>query len=391
MANKRDYYEVLGLSRSATQDEIKKAFRKLAKQHHPDMNKGDKDAEKKFKEINEAYSVLSDEHKKAQYDQFGHAAVDGSAGAGGFDASGFGDIFSSFFGGNGFGGFDFGGTQQGFGAGFNAARRKQPSFNLNIQTSITVTIMDIYNEAKRTINVPYYKECDECHGKGAANEKDALKTCTTCKGSGMVTSINNTPFGRMQTQNVCPTCHGTGEIIVKKCPKCDGKTYLSDIKTVSFNVPSLVENGQTLIMKNEGNEFDNYKGNLEITFNIIPSKYLYRQDGLLHEILLIDPLLAIVGGEVDLLTPQGNKTINISPGTKDGEKIHLPNLGLLKNNKKIFKKTNTRDDLIVDIVYSKPTKYNNEDIDVLKKIYARNMNNDEISRYSYDLNKEFNK
>lgn len=251
--------------------------------------------------------------------------------------------------------------------------------------------MDIYNETKRTINVPYYKECDACNGKGAANEKDALKTCPTCNGNGMVTNSTNTPFGMMQTQSVCPACNGIGEIIVKKCPKCDGKTYISDIKTVSFNVPSNIENNQTLIMRHEGNVFDKRVGDLEITFNIINSKYFYRQNGLLHEILLIDPLLAIVGGEVDLLTPQGSRKITISPSTKDGTKINLPNLGLIKQNKKLFKKADTRDDLVVEIIYAKPTKYSNEDMDTLKKIYARNMNNDDLSRYNYDLNKEMNR
>lgn len=392
MANKRDYYEVLGLSRSASQDEIKKAFRGLAKEYHPDINKSDKDAEKKFKEINEAYSVLSDPQKKAQYDQFGHAAVDGSAGAG-FDTSGFADIFSSFFGGgsSGFGGFDFGGA--GFGnSGFAQAQRQQGApMNLDISTSITVTIMDIYNEVSRTINVPCKDECDECHGTGAANESGSIQECNVCHGKGFTINVTDTPFGRMQTQNVCPNCHGSGKIILKKCPKCKGEKFIHNIRTVTFNVPTDIENGQTLIMRGEGNSWKGKKGNLAITFNIVHSKYIYRENGMLHQVLMIDPLLAVIGGKVDLLTPKGAKTISISPATKDGDQISLPDLGLLKRKHKLFKKTEDRDDLIVDIIYAKPSKYNNEDTETLKKIYARNLNNDEVSKYNFELNKELNR
>ena len=390
MSNKRDYYEVLSVSRNASADEIKKAFRKLAMKYHPDVNKSE-DAEKQFKEINEAYSVLSDENKRAQYDQFGHSAVDGSMpnGAGqGFDMN---DIFSQFFGGGG-NGFYSQDDGEGFSGFFNQGNRRrkptEPSIDLNLHTSIVVSMMDIYNEASKTLNIPCVNTCDACHGSGAANDANAIQTCTSCKGSGYVTRVINTPLGRMQNQSVCSSCQGVGKIIVKKCSKCNGKRVIEGIRSVTFNVPSDIQNNQTLIMRGEGSTFKTKKGDLAITFRIIPSKYFYRKDNILHEKLIIDPLLAIVGGEIDVLTPKGNKKISIPAGTKDNTEIVMPELGLIKQNK-VFNK-NERANLILDVVYAKPTNYNKEDHDELKRVYARNVNNDDVSKYNVELNKEVN-
>ncbi|MBO6072720.1 DnaJ domain-containing protein [bacterium] len=388
MANKRDYYDVLGVSRNATADEIKKAFRKLAMKYHPDVNKS-ADAEKQFKEINEAYSVLSDENKRAQYDRFGHSAVDGSMPNGtgqGFDMN---DIFSQFFGGGG--GFYSEDDGNGFSGFFHQGNRKrrptEPQIDLNLHTSIVVSMMDIYNEASKTLNIPCVNTCDACNGTGAANA-NAIQTCNTCHGNGFVSKVINTPLGRMQNQTVCPTCHGEGKIITAKCSKCKGKRVIEGIRTVTFNVPSDIQDNQTLIMRGEGSTFKTKKGDLAITFRIIPSKYFYRKNGLLHERLFIDPLLAIVGGEIDVLTPKGTRKISIPVGTKDNTEIVMPELGLLKPNK-VFNK-NERANLVLDIIYAKPTSYNKEDHDELRRIYARNMNNDEVSKYNVELNKEVN-
>ncbi len=384
MAEKRDYYEVLGLSKNASASDIKKAFRKLAMQYHPDVNK-EQGAEEKFKEINEAYSVLSDPQKKQLYDQYGHAGVDANQGPQmqGFD---FSDIFSSFFGG---GSEDFETNQfGGFGSFFNRRnthRAQRPNIDLNLHTTVTINIMDIYKEASKTITIPCVKTCDECNGTGASNKPDSIKTCARCHGQGVVVKTTNTAFGQMQTQAVCPDCKGTGKIIVHKCEKCKGRLVIDDLRSVTFNVPNDIENNQTLVMRGEGSSFQNTKGDLAITFRIIPSKVFYREQGMLHEILLIDPLLAIVGGTVDLITPLGAKTIVISPKTKDGEKIYLQNYGLYKNRKK-----DVRNDLIIDIVYAKPSNYSKEDEQELKKIYARNTQNDAVSKHNYEINKEVN-
>lgn len=402
---KRDYYEVLGVSRNATTDEIKKAFRKLAMQYHPDVNKSP-DAEAKFKEINEAYSVLSDDKKRQLYDQYGHSAVDGTGpqGFGGANAQGFNDFFSQMFGGGAqqvqfsTGGDDDGSEFFSFFGGGNP--RQQTGFrrrsagsqlDLNLHTTLIITIMDIYKNRNRTINIPCKKECDACNGTGASSDKDAIIKCPRCDGKGIVVQIVNTPLGRMQNQSVCPQCGGTGKEIVKKCPKCNGNLVIDDVRSVSFDIPSDVENGQTFILKGEGSTFKNRKGDLAVTFKIVPSKYFYRKDGMLHEILMIDPLLAIVGGTTNLLTPQGNKDIEIKAGTADGSEIHLPNLGLLKRAKRgSTSKPTERDDLIVDIIYSAPTHYSDDVKRELSKIYAHNLNNDELTAYSIEVNKEVN-
>ncbi|MBO7084566.1 DnaJ domain-containing protein [bacterium] len=402
---KRDYYEVLGVNRNATPDEIKKAFRKLAMQYHPDVNKSP-DAEEKFKEINEAYSILSDENKRKLYDQYGHSAVDGTGPqgfGGGGNAQGFNDFFSQMFGGGQQVQFstddddnsDF--FSSFFGTGNTTRqstfRRKSAGsqLDLNLHTTLIITMMDIYKNRNRTINIPCKKECDACNGTGASVDKDAIIKCPKCDGKGMVVQIVNTPMGRMQTQTVCPQCSGTGKEIVKKCPKCNGNLVVDDFRSVSFDIPSDIENGQTLILKGEGSTFKNRKGDLAVTFKIVPCKYFYRKDGMLHEILMIDPLLAIVGGTTNLLTPQGNKEIPIQSGVTDGTEIHLPNLGLLKKPKRgATTKPTERDDLIVDIIYSKPTHYSEDDKKELSKIYARNMNNDEITSYNVEVNKEVN-
>lgn len=245
MAEKRDYYEVLGLSKGASDDEIKKAYRKLAKQYHPDMNPGDKVAEEKFKEVNEAYAVLSDPDKKAKYDQYGHAAFDpsmggGGAGFGGFGDFDFGDIFSSFFGGGG-------------GGASSSARRNAPIRGEDIQYRITLTFEEAAFGCRKDISYARIEKCSECGGSGAAKGTSA-ETCPTCGGTGQVRSSQRTAFGIFQSTHACDNCRGTGKIIKTPCRNCNGKGYVRITKKLTVTIPAGIDNGEFLRVSGQGNE-----------------------------------------------------------------------------------------------------------------------------------------
>ncbi|MCQ2462734.1 MAG: DnaJ domain-containing protein, partial [Clostridia bacterium] len=246
MAEKRDYYEVLGVSKGASDDEIKKAYRKVAKKYHPDLNPGDKTAEEKFKEANEAYEVLSDQQKRQRYDQYGHAGVDPNFGAGGgfggFGGMDFdlGDILGSMFG--GFGGF--GGRQ----ANPNAPRK-----GTNIQTVVTVSFEEAAKGCKRTVTVNRVETCSECSGTGAA-KGTSPETCTACGGRGQVTTQQRTPFGMMSSQKPCPTCGGKGKIVKTPCTKCKGTGFESKRAEVEVNIPAGIDDGQAITMRGNGNK-----------------------------------------------------------------------------------------------------------------------------------------
>lgn len=370
--NKRDYYEVLGVTKNATQDDIKKAFRKLAMQYHPDRNKAP-DAEAKFKEINEAYEILGDEDKRKKYDQFGFAGVNEQAGYGG--GGGFEDIFSQMFR-NGRGGnthFEFGGDDeeggggfedifsQFFGGGGRKSQNKQP--DNNIHASITITFIEMVKGTNRDIKYQYKQNCSHCHGTGAETNSD-LKTCSHCNGRGRVITQQRTPFGNIQSETTCPYCHGTGKIITKKCSKCNGKGYVDGERNLKVNIPAGISNGDTIRINDAGNEYNGRVGQLFLKINVLQSNIFERIGDKIYVKTLVDPLIAIVGGNISVPTPYGFKEIKIKERTKNGEEITLSNLGI-----------NQRKDLIVKIIYAKPNYYNNNELEKMKE-FSNKTNND---------------
>ena len=324
---KRDYYEVLGVDKSASADEIKKAYRKKAIQYHPDKNPGDKNAEEKFKEAAEAYDVLSDPQKRQRYDQFGHAGVGGASQSGGFGGgmsmddifSQFGDIFGGHFG--GFGGFS------GFGSSSRSGRRVNRGSDLRVKVKLTLN--DIAKGVEKKIKVKKYVPCSHCHGTGAEGN-DGVKTCDTCKGSGVVTRIANTILGQMQTQTTCPTCGGEGKVVVKKCPICNGEGIVRDEEIITINIPAGVSEGMQLSMSGKGNaaRHGGINGDLLILVEEEPHPELIRDENdLLYNLLLSIPEAAL-GTTVEIPTVDGKVKVKIDAGTQPGKVLRLRNKGL---------------------------------------------------------------
>ncbi len=389
---KRDYYEILGLSRDASEQDIKKAFRKLAMQYHPDRNKAP-DAEAKFKEINEAYAVLSDPQKRSTYDRFGHEGLNqqGFTGANPFD------IFNEFFGGEGGVKFSFGGDDSGdifgdiFGGLFGGGRRRRNRgqsvpYELNIQTAITIDFLDSVLGCKRDITLKIKHTCDECKGSGVANEAGAEETCPKCNGSGVIFQRRQTPFGIMQSQTTCPDCNGTGKIVKKVCPKCKGKKYQEDLKTYELEIDPGIENGQIVRINGKGHSFKNYTGDLYVQINVSPSKVFKKEGKKIYTQVIVDPLLAITGGKVEVPTPYGYKIINLNPGTPDYEEIEITNAGIKNAKKKLFGKENGV--LVAVIKYAKPSKYSKDQMETLKGILKKNDQNPEVKKYYENASKE---
>ena len=324
MAEKRDYYEVLGLSRSASADEIKKAYRKLAKKYHPDLNK-EPDAADKFKEVAEAYEVLSDENKKAAYDQYGFAGVNGQGGfdpfSQGFTSGGFddiSDIFSSFFGG-GMGGFS-GRSQT-----RNGPRRGQDHL-----MSLDISFLDACFGVKKDVDLTVDETCKACNGSGAASPSD-IETCKTCHGTGMVIQTRSTMLGQMQTQSVCPDCRGTGRRIRKVCPQCRGAGYQTKRTTITVEVPAGAQSGNQIRYSGKGGRGENGgpNGDLYIEINVQPHK-MYERMG--DDIFLEVPVSAVdaaLGAKVDVPTIHGDCELAIPAGTQDGTKIRLKGKGVI--------------------------------------------------------------
>lgn len=320
---KRDYYEVLGVDKNASEEEIKKAYRKKAIQYHPDKNPGDKEAEEKFKEAAEAYDVLSDPQKRQRYDQFGHAGVGGASQSGGFGGgmsmedifSQFGDIFGGHFG--SFGGF---GGQRG-------GRRVNRGSDLRVK--VKLSLKDIATGVEKKIKVKKYVACSHCHGTGAEGS-DGTKTCDTCKGSGVVTRIANTILGQMQTQTTCPTCGGEGKVIVKKCTNCNGEGIVRDEEVITINIPAGVAEGMQLSMNGKGNaaRHGGINGDLLILVEEEPHPELLRDENdLIYNLLLSFPQAAL-GGSVEVPTVDGKVKVKIDPGTQPGKVLRLRNKGL---------------------------------------------------------------
>lgn len=397
MATKRDYYEVLGISKSASQDDIKRAFRKLAMQYHPDRNKSS-DAEAKFKEINEAYEVLSDEKKRQTYNQFGHDGLNQQGFSGGNPF----DIFNQFFGGGSGGGvkFSFGGDDDdegGFGDIFGSffggggqrqsARRKQQLYDLNIEANFTISFLDSIIGKSHNIKLKLKKPCSTCKGTGAA-DANSIKTCPQCNGKGTVVTRNRTILGIMESRQVCPYCHGTGKIISKPCPTCHGKKFMEQEEIISIDIPPGIQNGQTLQLSKKGNYGEHGQGDLYLNIFVQPSKIFKRKDNIIYAIALIDPIMAIIGGRIKIPTPYGIKEIDVKPNTANGDEITVSGFGIKGIRHKMFG-GNANGDLIVKIQYAKPSRYSKHDLEKLREINNQ-VENDDVQNYYRQIEKEIN-
>ena len=378
MAQKRDYYEVLGVSKTASADEIKKAYRTLAKKYHPDMNPGDKEAEAKFKEANEAYDVLSDGDKRQKYDQFGHAAFDPSAGAEGFGGFGgfgdggfdFGDIFSSFFGGGG-----------GRGSARSAAVDGE-----DIAVRITITFDEAVFGCKKEISYPRVEACGDCNGSGA--EKGSKpETCETCRGTGRVTVQQQTMFGRMQSQRSCTACRGTGKIVKNPCKNCNGKGYVRVTKKTEINIPAGIDNGQRIIRRGQGSAGRNggAAGDLIIEVTVKAHKLFERERNNVFCEIPISFATAALGGEI-IVPGLGGKdeTYQIPEGTQTGESFTLKGKGIADVN------TKRRGDLVFMVTVETPKNLTPEQKKLLSAFADSLGENNETKTKSF-FKKLFNK
>ena len=331
MATKRDYYEVLGVEKSASDADIKSAFRKMAKKYHPDLNPGDKQAEASFKEVNEAYEVLSDSKKRSQYDQFGHAAFDPSRGGG---ANGYGGGFSGFDGG-GFG-FDvedlFGSI---FGGGRSSRSRTGPVKGNDLSYNISITFEEAAFGCKKEFNILRNENCPTCSGSGAKSDSD-IKSCARCGGSGSVRTTQNTIMGAFQTVTTCPECHGTGKTISNPCPECRGNGRLNRQRKITLNIPAGIDNGQTLSLNGEGDAGvrGGMSGDLYVTVRVSPHKLFTRNGNDLSLDLKISFPTAALGGEIQIPTLEGEVAYTIPSGTQVGDTFKLPGKGIVRLNGK---------------------------------------------------------
>lgn len=326
---KRDYYEVLGVDKTAGEDEIKKAYRKLAIKYHPDKNPGDKEAEEKFKEAAEAYDVLSNKEKRDRYDRFGHAGMSGAAGgAGGFSGGGFSmeDIFSQF--GDIFGGH-FGGGFSGFGGGFGGGRGRRVQKGSDIRIRVKVSLSDIMNGVDKKIKINKYVLCPDCGGKGAKSDAD-IKTCDTCHGSGVVTKVVDSMFGRMQTQSECPRCHGEGKIITNPCPKCGGTGLVKDAEEITFRIPAGVADGMQLTVQGKGNaaKSGGIPGDLLVVIEEESDAELQRDGNDLIYTLFLSMPDAVLGTNVEVPGVNAKLRIKIPAGTQSGKILRLRGKGI---------------------------------------------------------------
>ena len=323
--DKRDYYEVLGVDKSVSDDDLKKAYRKAAKKYHPDLNPGDKEAERKFKEVNEAYEVLSDKEKRARYDQFGHAGVDPNFGAGGGGYGGFtgdfgylGDIFNSFFGGG------FGGRS----ANPNAPRRGNDA-----AATVNLSFEEAAKGCKKTVKVTKIDNCKECGGSGA-QKGTSPKTCPVCHGTGHVSATQRTPFGVMQTQQVCNNCHGSGKIIDKPCHTCAGKGRIRHTVEQSVDIPAGIDDGQVINLRGGGDAGTNGgpSGDLRINVNVRPHPIFERRGYDVYCEIPITFTQAALGDEIVVPTLDGKVKFTIHEGTQPGDEFKLRGKGIQRLN-----------------------------------------------------------
>lgn len=329
--NKRDYYEVLGVSKTATADEIKKAYRKMAIKYHPDKNPGDKAAEEKFKEAAEAYDVLSNDEKRQRYDQFGHnMGPQGfpGGGAGGFYSSGgfsMEDIFSQF--GDIFGGHYSG--QWGGATGGRRQARRAVRKGSDLRIKVKLTLEEISKGVSKTLKIPTMVKCEHCNGTGAKDGK-AFTTCHTCNGTGSVLHTQNTIFGTMQSASTCPDCQGEGKIITERCSYCNGEGVVRKEETVSFDIPAGVQEGMTLTVKGKGNapRHGGVNGDLLVVIEEVKHPELIRDGNDVIYNLMLDIPTATLGGAVEVPTITGRARLKIAPGTQPGKVLRLRGKGL---------------------------------------------------------------
>ena len=353
---KRDYYEVLGVSRGASEDEIKKAYKKMARKYHPDLNPGDKTAEEKFKEVNEAYEVLSDADKKARYDQYGHAGVDPNFGAGGFgggfdgnfDLGALGDIFGSFFG---------GGSGGGRRTNPNAPQRGE-----SIRMSIAISFEEAAFGCEKAVTVERYETCDTCHGNGCA-PGTSPEVCPDCHGTGTVQVRRQTPMGVFATSSPCPKCGGKGRIIHQPCKDCRGSGMVRKKKTIQASIPAGIDNGQTISIRGQGNAGKNGgpAGDLLITITVRPHE-LFRREG--TSVLCEAPITftqAVLGAELEIPTIDGKVKYTLPEGTQSGTTFRLKGKGIPSINGR------GRGDQYVTVYIETPKNLNKEQKEALKK------------------------
>lgn len=354
MAEKRDYYEVLGIPKTATEAEIKKAFRTTAKKYHPDMHPGDKECEEKFKEAQEAYAVLSDPDKRRQYDQFGHAAFDGSAGggAGGFDFSGMdmGDIFGDIFG-------DF------FGGGSRRSANNGPQKGANVRLSVRITFEEAIFGCAKELEFSYKEECKTCHGTGA-KPGTSPETCSKCGGKGKVVYSQQSLFGMMQNVQTCPDCQGTGKVVKEKCPDCRGNGYVAKRIKKTVDIPAGIDNGQCVRVRDYGEPGKNGgpRGDLLVEVIVSRNPAFERQDMNIFSNASISFGIAALGGDVRIKTVDGDIIYTVAPGTQTGTRIRLKGKGVPSIRNKAV-----RGDHYVTLIVNTPTGLSKDAKEALRK------------------------
>ena len=355
MADKRDYYDVLGVSKTADDAEIKKAFRALAKKYHPDAHPGDAECEAKFKEAQEAYAVLSDAEKRRQYDQFGHAAFDGAGGAGGFDFSGmdmsdiFGDLFGDFFGG-------------GFGGGSRRSNNG-PRQGANVRMNIRISFEEAIFGCEKEIEFSYKESCSTCNGTGA-KPGTSPETCTKCGGKGKVVYSQQSLFGMMQNVATCPDCNGSGKVIKERCTDCYGSGFIVKKVRKKIDIPAGIDNGQCVRVREYGEPGTNGgpRGDLLVEVTISRSNQFERQDMNIFSDANISYAIAALGGDVRIKTVDGDIIYTVSPGTQTGTRIRLRGKGVPSvRNKEV------RGDHYVTLVVATPTGLSKEAKEALRK------------------------
>lgn len=355
MADKRDYYEVLGIQKGASDDEIKKAYRVLAKKYHPDMHPGDKEAEEKFKEASEAYAVLSDADKRRKYDQFGHQAFDGGAGggAGGFDFNDFdmGDIFGDIFG-------DL------FGGGRSSRRTSNsPQKGANVRASVRITFLEACFGVDKELELNLKDECSHCHGTGA-KPGTSPETCTKCGGKGQVVYTQQSLFGMVRNVQACPDCQGTGKVVKEKCPDCHGSGYITSRKKIQVTIPAGIDNGQSIRIREKGEPGINGgpRGDLLVEVIVSRDPVFVRQEFDIISTAPISYATAALGGDVKIKTIDGEVIYTVKPGTQTNTKVRLRGKGVPTLRNKAV-----RGDHYVTLVVQVPTKLTHEQKDLLKK------------------------
>ena len=354
---KRDYYEVLGVPKDADEAALKKAYRVLAKKYHPDANPGDKEAEAKFKEASEAYSVLSDPEKRRKYDQFGHAAFEGGAGGaggyGGFDFNGadmgdiFGDIFGDFF----------GGGRSAYGRSSNGPMR-----GANLRTGVRITFVEAIFGCEKEIELTLKDECPKCHGTGAKPGTSPV-TCPKCNGKGKIVYTQQSFFGQVQNVQTCPDCRGTGKIVKEKCPDCYGTGYISSKKKIQVKIPAGIDNGQSIRIAGKGEPGTNggERGDLLVEVTVSRSPVFMRQETSIFSTVPISFATAALGGPIKIKTVDGEVEYEVKPGTQTDTKVRLRGKGVPSLRNK-----NIRGDHYVTLVVTVPEKLTEEQKEALK-------------------------